>query len=73
MWPDPQEIADLIIFTEEIPFGKLHFLRSGVWLLIFINLHRFYILTIEIATVKKNWRYKNFFYNIYATDLAGTI
>ena len=25
MWPNPQETADLVIFTEEIPNGKLHF------------------------------------------------
>ena len=26
MWPNPQETADLITFTEEIFNGKLHFL-----------------------------------------------
>ena len=26
MWPDPQETADLFLFTEEILNGKLHFL-----------------------------------------------
>ena len=31
MWPDPQETADLVIFTEESLKGKLHFLCS-VWL-----------------------------------------
>ena len=25
MWPNPQETADLVIFTEEILNGKLHF------------------------------------------------
>ena len=25
MWPNPQETADLVIFTEEIHNGKLHF------------------------------------------------
>ena len=25
MWPDSQETADLVTFTEEIPNGKLHF------------------------------------------------
>ena len=25
MWPNPQEIADLVTFTEEILNGKLHF------------------------------------------------
>ena len=28
MWPNPQEAADLVTFTEEIPNGKLHFLYS---------------------------------------------
>ena len=29
MWPNPQETADLVTFTEEILKGKLHFLCSG--------------------------------------------
>ena len=28
MWPNPQETADLVTFTEEIRNGKLHFLCS---------------------------------------------
>ena len=28
MWPNPQETADLVTFTEEILNGKLHFLGS---------------------------------------------
>ena len=28
MWPNPQFPADLVIFTEEILNGKLHFLCS---------------------------------------------
>ena len=28
MWQNPQEIADLVAFTEETLNGKLHFLRS---------------------------------------------
>ena len=28
MWPNLQETADLVTFTEEIPNGKLYFLRS---------------------------------------------
>ena len=31
MWPNLQETADLIIFTEEILNGKLHFLCSVKW------------------------------------------
>ena len=29
MWPNPQETAELVTFTEEIVNGKLHFLYSG--------------------------------------------
>ena len=28
MWPNPQEAADLVTFTEESLNGKVHFLRS---------------------------------------------
>ena len=28
MWPNPQETAELVTFTEEILNGKLHFLLS---------------------------------------------
>ena len=30
MWPNPQESADLVAFTEEILNEKLQFLRSDV-------------------------------------------
>ena len=29
MWPNPQETADLVTFTEEIFYGKLHFFVPG--------------------------------------------
>ena len=29
MWPNPQETADWVTFTEETLIGKLHFLSSG--------------------------------------------
>ena len=29
MWPNPQESADLVTFTEEILNAELHFLCSG--------------------------------------------
>ena len=32
MWPNPQKIADLVTFTEEIFNGKLHFLWSAIFL-----------------------------------------
>ena len=28
MWPNPQGIEDVVTFTEEILYGKLHFLCS---------------------------------------------
>ena len=31
MWPNPQESADLVTFTEEILNEKLQFLRSDVY------------------------------------------
>ena len=31
MWPNPQETAALVVFTEEILNGKLHFLCSVWW------------------------------------------
>ena len=30
MWPNPQEIEDLVIFTEEILNGKIYFLCSAI-------------------------------------------
>ena len=35
MWPNPQETADLVTFTEETLNGKLHFLRSECWSVVF--------------------------------------
>ena len=34
MWPNPQETADLVTFTEEIIHGKLYFLCSvdNIWM-----------------------------------------
>ena len=37
MWPNPQENADLVTFTEEVLNGKLHFLRSDHKLALFIK------------------------------------
>ena len=31
MWPNPQETADLVTFTEETLNRKLHFLCSDAW------------------------------------------
>ena len=39
MWPNPHETADLDTFTEEILFGKLHFLCSGKFDVNNLSLH----------------------------------
>ena len=54
MWPNPQETADLVIFTEEIRNGKLHFLCSVIDLVIFTDemLIEFQFVYIEGGTVK---------------------
>ena len=36
MWPNPQETADLVTFTEKILYGKLHFLCSA-WHKLYIH------------------------------------
>ena len=33
MWPNPQETADFVTFTEEILNGKLHFLCSAIYVI----------------------------------------
>ena len=43
MWPNPQETADLVKFTEEILNGKLHFLCSGLTIIIKNNNNNFRI------------------------------
>ena len=44
MLPNPQETADLVTFTEEIPNEKLHFLCSELFLLTigYINQRRYF-------------------------------
>ena len=37
MWPNPQETADLVTFTEEVLNGKLHFFHSDHKLAVFIK------------------------------------
>ena len=41
MWPNPQETADLVTFTEEILNRKLHFLCSSSYLLLSITVCNF--------------------------------
>ena len=47
MWPNPQETADLVTFTEEIFNGKLHFLCS-------VGVAKSYLLTIIYIRVSEN-------------------
>ena len=44
MWPNSQETADLVTFTEEILSGKLHFLCSETKLLSHFRLYKLYQL-----------------------------
>ena len=37
MWPNPQETADLVTFTEKIFNGKLHFSAGEVVILQFVT------------------------------------
>ena len=39
MWPNPQEIANLVTFSEEILNGKLHFLCSVICIYVFISVY----------------------------------
>ena len=39
MWPNPQEIANLVTFSEEILNGKLHFLCSVICMYVFISVY----------------------------------
>ena len=40
MWPNPQEIADLVTVTEEILNGKHHFSYSVRWETIYISINK---------------------------------
>ena len=58
MWPNPQEAADLVTFTEEILNGKLHFLffevrKFCLWLLHLVSwiISLFYIMIKEMYTL----------------------
>ena len=44
MWPYPQEILDLVTFTEKILNGKLHFLCSENWINLSTGLQKSLIL-----------------------------
>ena len=59
MWPNPQFPAALIIFTEEILNGKLHFLRSEKFLARWYLLELFFMkIANALHTFFNDCRYK---------------
>ena len=46
MWPNPQDTADLVTFTDEILNGKLHFLCSVLDKYIDVNWEKISVATI---------------------------
>ena len=52
MWPNPQEIADVVTFTEEILNAKLHFLCSTPFVIITFSHAKIGILKSSFATRK---------------------
>ena len=50
MWPNPQETADLVTFTEAVLKGKLHFL----WVLIFCKISKNH-WTVTSLSYEKAW------------------
>ena len=60
MWPNPQETADLVTFTEQILNGKLHFLCSdGIVLEILTNSSDFRRDSGFFKDVFKFWNFKS--------------
>ena len=60
MWPNPQEIPDLVTFIEEILNGKLHFLCSAsfisiLYLLVFVLLRCISFQLLLLKTSRKGW------------------
>ena len=62
MRPNPQEIADLVIFTEEILNGKLHFLwsTSSKFILLILKEDVFAIQSIFFHNYVKSVRFRSF-------------
>ena len=48
MWPNPQETADLVTYTEKIINAKLHFLCS-VWKALNGDFVRLYVLSLLVT------------------------
>ena len=49
MWPNPQETADLVTFTKEIPNEKPHFLCSDSGMKWVKNIEIIYSIFIQFA------------------------
>ena len=49
MWPNPQEVADLVTFTKEIINGKHHFLCSVTMIFCLASVQDFLLLTLLTA------------------------
>ena len=49
MWPNSQETADLVTFTEEILSGKLHFLCSAYQEYQLINANKLPVIRLKDA------------------------
>ena len=57
MWPNPQETADLVTFTEETFYGKLHFLYDAALsksLLFNVELNLVYLNTFKELAIKSS-------------------
>ena len=59
MWPNPQETADLVTFTEEILNEKLHFLCS-VRIAFYICANTYHDVTAIEVDVQNSSKYKTF-------------
>ena len=62
MWPNPQETADLVTFTEEIFNGKLNFLYSGTYMVMGLGTLKFVWLAIRTTLTdgdREKYRFVN--------------
>ena len=57
MWPNPQETADLVTFTDEILYEKLYFnvVLVKTFLKFIINDHNNIYLAIAVEQEKMSW------------------
>ena len=57
MWPNPQETADLVTFTDEILYEKLYFnvVLAKTFLKFIINGHNNIYLAVAVEKEKMSW------------------